>query len=98
MPKNQQQRGPVVVDDRGRCRRAKTRETLLEVSRSVAPRAVDQTIFEIVVVRPDSRQRLDDGGPERRAGEIRVYQNSRCINKGLDARSVKFAERGAKAS
>src|ERR1039458_3704358 len=97
MPKNQHKRGGIVVDDRGRFGCAQNRETLLEVSSSVAPRAVDQAVFKVVIVRADSRQCLDDGMPERRAAEIRVHQNSRAINKRLDARSAKFAERGANA-
>ena len=63
VPQDQHQCRGVVVDDRGGLGAAENREGVLEIRRAAAARAAGEAVFEVVVVRPDRRQRAMHVGP-----------------------------------
>ncbi len=93
MTQDQDERGSIVIDDRGRLRRAERRKTLLQIGRASASRATGKTIFEVAVIRSDARHRCHHVRSQRSAAKVGVNQDPRAVDERPNAGRAQFAQR-----
>src|SRR5712675_2540055 len=97
MLKYQNERAGIIIDDRRSLRAAQKREILFQIRGSATTSAIRESIFKIVVLRSDPRNRFHDGRAQWRTTEIRVHENAGSIDQRLETRCAQDLQGGTQA-